>query len=324
MESEHGDSRLGPTPQPEPRDWHWAFAHTALREIVFEQTDKLLAGLANPARIDGVPAAVMRRVAQVLSVPEADLAAHAGGIRVHLRLAGILPVYLFEMPAPMAPTEAHWVAVVNQFTRSPRMAYYTLEAAQGGGTALCSWDAAGVHLNLGSGPPPALDDFLAELVVRLQSPGMPDADGADPAEAAAQTLDGTIGRDNLSRDHLLALLERTGFDVSASGEGGILMRDSGLVCMVTVPERSREYVSLHAWWNLREDSSRIERLECANRINNEYLFIRASIDGDGSLCLARNVAVHAGISTRHLVSALRNFTTACREAVREHANDLLG
>ncbi|MBK8073639.1 MAG: hypothetical protein IPK34_17170 [Ramlibacter sp.] len=35
-----------------------------------------------------------------------------------------------------------------------------------------------------------------------------------------------------------------------------------------------------------------------------------------------NVAVHAGISTRHLVSALRNFTTACREAVREHANDL--
>jgi hypothetical protein len=88
MESEHGDSRLGPTPQPEPRDWHWAFAHTALREIVFEQTDKLLAGLANPARIDGVPAAVMRRVAQVLSVPEADLAAHAGGIRVHLRLGG--------------------------------------------------------------------------------------------------------------------------------------------------------------------------------------------------------------------------------------------
>ncbi|MBK8073640.1 MAG: hypothetical protein IPK34_17175 [Ramlibacter sp.] len=59
------------------------------------------------------------------------------------------------------------------------MAYYTLEAAQGGGTALCSWDAAGVHLQPWQRPPPALDDFPAELVVRLQSPGMPDADGAD-------------------------------------------------------------------------------------------------------------------------------------------------
>ncbi|MBK8073641.1 MAG: hypothetical protein IPK34_17180 [Ramlibacter sp.] len=51
---------MGPTPQPEPR-LALAFAHTALREIVFEQTDKLPGRAGQPARIDGVPAAVMRQ-----------------------------------------------------------------------------------------------------------------------------------------------------------------------------------------------------------------------------------------------------------------------
>lgn len=333
----HSDDSPSPGPEGDaqaatPRDWHLCFAQRALPEIVFGQTDKLLAGLSDPSRIARVPAAVMRRVALLLDQPEDGLLPLAAGIRVQMRLAGMLPVFLFQMPVPMAPGESHFIAVVNRFTHTPRMAYYTLDAGADSGSLLLRRDGEGAVEAVEADVPIDLDAFFGQVVVHAAQGSTGDViaeaeaaarSSADTSAAATAAADEAISRHNLDTTRLRDVLDRAGFELSDSPGGGLVVRDAGVVCLVAVPAHSRDYVTLLAWWGLKDEAPRDERLECANRINSEYLYIRASIDTDGALCIAQNLPVYGGVSPRHLIACLRSFTTASREAVREHAQDLL-
>lgn len=328
-----GDDRVDFS-EAEPRDWHYAFVHRSLRDVVFEQTEKLMKGLDDPGQIDLVPAAILRRVAQDIDQPEEYLADHAAGIRAIRLRRGLLPVYVFVMPRPLAPGEAYLVAIVNAFTARPRMLYFTLERCAGGGTALCRWDEDGNHLNLGVGPVPEVEAFLAAIAVQLDQMGIHGAEagaaatdsphpGADAPLTVATTAE-WIDRESLSVDVLGSLLDQALFDSSLDDAGRFAIRDLGIDYFLVVPKSRRDYVTLCAWWTLRPDGEPRQQLAAANRINLEYLFIRAAIEDGKYLCLSQNVPVLTGIRAKYLVTVLRNFANACREAIGEHGAELIG
>ena len=162
---------------PEPRCDHYGFAHYALRSVAFDRPLETMAAFASPDAERFLGALVEMVAEQCQGQPGAGLT--VGDLKVHAVRAAGRPCAVLEMPPPRGVTEAHFVALVLQWTEplpetepmpKDALRYFTLErgVCLGGPprTVLCEWTAEGSHRNFGDGPEPRLESFL-EAVARL-------------------------------------------------------------------------------------------------------------------------------------------------------------
>ena len=153
----------------QPRQQHYHFADSALPSRLFAgRVGSMLLG----AYPDGM-VAFLRRLWEAAGErfpPEECLPPDALRVTAH-RIGGKHPVLLIHMPPPERDLEAHFVATV--FTPTPR--YFTLGKSpslpgdEESATTLREVDSQANH-NLGPGPAPIADAFLAHLCGELHVP----------------------------------------------------------------------------------------------------------------------------------------------------------
>lgn len=310
----------------ETRDWHYAFAHRSLRDIYFEQTEKLLAALSDPERTGRVPEAILRKVALDIDRPEKELLGHAEGILIFRQKLGGGSLHIFGLPAPAAPLECHFIGLLHDYPGAPALLYFTLEKGEGDESFLCRWDESGNHLNLGNVAEPTLDAFVDAIAGNIpresnDAAARNNSWDADTAERAGSRW---FGRGELDAATLYALLDRAAFEVSISEPRKLNVQDVGVSYYAVFPEHSDDYFTLYAWWGLDRSWPRSEWLEAVNRINAEYLYLRAFIGSDGGLCLIQNIPLLSGVSDKYVIQVMRKFAGGCREAVDEAKRKLNG
>ena len=88
--------------------------------------------------------------------------------------------------------------------------------------------------------------------------------------------------DNVSVEMLRDLYDAAYMDVTLDEEHGVLRIREELAARAHLSE-SKERIQLLAVYGVKEEAQRIERLELVNRINENYVLIRAGIDDDGDL-----------------------------------------
>lgn len=303
----------------EPRDWHYAFAHRSLRDIYLEQTEKLLAALSDPERIGRVPEAILRKVALDIGRPEDEVLEHAEGIIMFRQLLGDGSLHIFGLPAPVAPLECRFVGLLHDYPGAPALLYFTLENGAGDENFLCRWDESGNHLNLGHVAEPTLDAFVDAISANIprESPDAAARDAAGETDTAGPADSRWFGSGELNAETLYALLDRAAFEVTVREPGKLNVQDCGVIYHAVFPEHSDEYFTLYAWWDLDEGWPRSEWLEAVNRINAEYLYLRAFIGSDGGLCLIQNIPLLSGVTDKYVIQVMRKFAGGCREAVDE-------
>ena len=135
----------------------------------------------------------------------------------------------------------------------------------------------------------------------------------------------TISKENLSRDFLLSVFEAAFMDPIARGERSILVAESGVNLMVTVPQADRvlDYIVLSASWGLRKDIAREVKLEHANKLNIEYLAVRAMIDDAGDVLANYYFLLPAEISKKYFILVFKRFAIFSKSAVNDIFKDLL-
>lgn len=152
----------------EPSNWHYEFAHIALRKQVFGNAEQFLPMLRDPDQAINAIGMLMGRVAQAVGLTSQQYVVLASHIDVlPQRFAG-QDGFVVKMPPPERRTECHFVAIVPRPQGEAR--YFTLERAGREATMLCEWreDGAGErHLNLGDGPAPTLGAFVGAVTARL-------------------------------------------------------------------------------------------------------------------------------------------------------------
>lgn len=308
------------------RDWHYAFAHRSLREIYFEQTEKLLAALSDPERTNRLPEAILRKVALDIDRPEDEVLEHAEGIVIFRQLLGDGSLHIFGLPAPVAPLECYFVGLLHDYPGAPALLYFTLEKGAGDESFLCRWDDSGNHLNLGNVAEPTLDAFVDAIAggIPRESHGAEVKDVSQKTDTAGPAGSRWFGRGELDAETLDALLDRAGFEVTVKESMKLNVQDYGVSYYAVFPEHSDDYFTLYAWWDLDEGWSRSEWLEAVNRINAEYLFLRAFIGDDGGLCLIQNIPLLSGVTDKYVIQVMRKFAGGCREAVDEARRKLNG
>ena len=126
--------------------------------------------------------------------------------------------------------------------------------------------------------------------------------------------------DNVSVEMLRDLYEAAYMDVTLDEEHGVLRIREELAARAHLSE-SKERIQLLAVYGLKEEAQRIDRLELVNRINENYVLIRAGIDDDGDLWFDYCILVKGGLTKKAIVQATRAFLMLVPKAVNECDED---
>ena len=126
--------------------------------------------------------------------------------------------------------------------------------------------------------------------------------------------------DNVSVEMLRDLYDAAYMDVTLDEEHGVLRIREELADRAHLSE-SKERIQLLAVYGVKEEAQRIERLELVNRINENYVLIRAGIDDDGDLWFDYCILVKGGLTKKAIVQATRAFLMLVPKAVNECDED---
>jgi hypothetical protein len=126
--------------------------------------------------------------------------------------------------------------------------------------------------------------------------------------------------DNVSIKMIRDLYEAAYMEVTLDEEKKQLRIREDVLARAFLSE-SKDRLQLVAYYGIKEDAQRIDRLELVNRVNENYVLIRAGIDDDGDLWFDYTVLLKGGITKKAVVQATRVFLMLVPRAVNECDED---
>ena len=126
--------------------------------------------------------------------------------------------------------------------------------------------------------------------------------------------------DNVSIEMVRDVYEAAYMEVTLDDEKKQLRIREEVLARAFLSE-SKERLQLVAYYGIKDDAQRIDRLELVNRVNENYVVIRAGIDDDGDLWFDYTILLKGGITRKALVQATRVFLMLVPKAVNECDED---
>ena len=156
---------------------------------------------------------------------------------------------------------------------------------------------------------------------RPAQPARPPASAPQAAAPAAAAPD-LVTEANLSRDGLKAMFDTAKLATTIEPGGNLTVKLGSMVVYV-LPGKDR--VRLLATFSFAARAAYQEKLDLANRINDGYIVVRASIPADrpGEIAIDHYILLGAGVSRATVVAVTRRFADIVREAVDALDSDRL-
>ncbi len=129
-----------------------------------------------------------------------------------------------------------------------------------------------------------------------------------------------ITPENLSKEMLKAIFDDAMLETSFDADGDLRVRED-ISCFV-LPKNDR--IRLLSVFGFKPHVSLQKRLEFVNRINSEYIIIRATVGSrNDTLFFDYDISIKGGITKKALVLATRRFLSIPRPAIQEYGSDLV-
>lgn len=131
-----------------------------------------------------------------------------------------------------------------------------------------------------------------------------------------------ITPDNLSINLLKSTFEAAYMDVSQDSDDGLKIEEA---CGVFIrPDlESKNRISLYAVFGFKDRSKKIQRLECVNRINEDYIMVCAFATDNGLLFFKYDIMLDGGLTKKALVLAVKRFASIPHAAVQDYGGDIV-
>lgn len=126
--------------------------------------------------------------------------------------------------------------------------------------------------------------------------------------------DDIILPENLSKEMLLSLFQAAYMDVSLDEDGDLVVKDTYRQ-FVFLDNDEKRYVQLVSMFRSNPDATLEAKLAYANRVNDEIVFVRASVTDKGGFCFDYYIPIQGGITKSAIVFALRRFASALKTAL---------
>jgi len=116
------------------------------------------------------------------------------------------------------------------------------------------------------------------------------------------------------------LYEAALMDVTLDAESGFVVIDDEIVARAKLSD-TKERLQLIAFYKVREDSERIDRLELVNRINDQYVLVRAAVGEEDDLWIDYGIVLKGGTTQKQIAHATRMFLKVAEMAVKDCDED---
>lgn len=126
--------------------------------------------------------------------------------------------------------------------------------------------------------------------------------------------------DTVTIEKVCDAYEQAYLDVTFDDERQFIRIKEEVIARAHLSE-AKDRLQLVALYGVRDDASRAERLELANRVNENYVLVRAGVDDDGDLWFDYAIYLKGGVTTKALVQATRAFLSIVPKAVGECDED---
>lgn len=143
-----------------------------------------------------------------------------------------------------------------------------------------------------------------------------------PAAKGEPMSDNMITAENLSVEMLKEIFEAAFMDATIDEDGDLLVKEA---CKVFVrPDLERKNsIRFFTLFGFNDSASKMDRFECANKINNEYLMVTACATDNCGLIFRYDLAIEGGIPKKGLVLAFKRFASIPHAAAADHGQGLL-
>lgn len=129
-----------------------------------------------------------------------------------------------------------------------------------------------------------------------------------------------LGPENATLEAVRDIYEAALLDVELDEENGFVVIDDEIVARAKLSD-SKERLQLIACYRVREDVPRIDRLELVNRINDQYVIVRAAMSEDDELWVDYAVVLKGGTTAKQIAHATRMFLKVAEMAVKDCDED---
>ncbi|HTP64127.1 MAG TPA: YbjN domain-containing protein [Geobacteraceae bacterium] len=129
-----------------------------------------------------------------------------------------------------------------------------------------------------------------------------------------------ITPDNVSNE-LLKNVCAAYVDTHVDEDGYLLLLGDCQTYVTITPDKSA--VRLTTLFRIREDVGMDARLAAANRINDDYIMVKAHCSDDGKLVFSYYFMLTGGLTHNALVRGVKLFDSIPRSAINEHAQDMI-
>lgn len=129
-----------------------------------------------------------------------------------------------------------------------------------------------------------------------------------------------ITPENLSKELLKAVLDAALMDTTYDKDGDLVVEDR-VNCYVLVSQQRKDRVRLMALFRFKSEASEIERLQSVNRINDEYIIVRAVVGKNDTLRFTWDIPIAGGITKKAFAIAVKRFCSIPHEAIADCAAD---
>lgn len=134
--------------------------------------------------------------------------------------------------------------------------------------------------------------------------------------------DELITTENLSKELLKSALDAALLDTSYDADGDLRVKEN-INCWVFPNAERKDRIKLMALFGFEPGSSPIQRLECVNNINREYIVVKAIVDQRDMLRFEYDILIAGGITKKAFVLAVKRFCSIPRSAAAEHGNGII-
>ena len=131
-----------------------------------------------------------------------------------------------------------------------------------------------------------------------------------------------ITPDNLSKELLKSILDAAFMDTSYDNEGDLKVKDR-VTCFLFPNNDRKDRAQLMAIFGFKPEASELQRLEAVNRINAEYVIVRAVVGKNATLRFTWDIPIAGGITKKAFVLAVKRFCSIPHDAVKDCANDVV-
>jgi len=133
--------------------------------------------------------------------------------------------------------------------------------------------------------------------------------------------DELITQDNLSKEFLKGILDAAFMNTSFDSDGDLMVRED-INCWV-LPSKEYGRITLLSLWGFKSGVSQIQRLECVNQINKEYIVVKAIVGNNNSFRFEYDILIAGGITKKTFILALKRFCSIPRAAVTKYGVNLI-